>query len=121
MSEEQFRDLRKTSQFVKKYGTVLKSKRMNERLDLNETKKLVNSFVISKRNGGQRLTHAGALLLISPDPFTGAIAVPLLLMAQVLRLRSKKKSDIQRILEGANGDLTSLLSLSTDDFLDRFA
>jgi hypothetical protein len=107
-----FDSLRKDSKLLKDYGNYLISKRKENRfLDLNQTNKIVKSFVAEKRQGGEKLTALGAMLLIAPDPITDAAAVPVLAAAQILKLRSEKKNDLRRIVEGARASLISLSSL----------
>lgn len=110
--EANFNSLRKDSKFLKDYSNYLILKRnANRFLDLKETNRNLISFVTDKRQGGEKLTALGALLLIAPDPITDAAAVPVLAAAQILKLRSEKKNDLRRIVEGAREGLTLLSSL----------
>lgn len=102
---------RNDARLIKEFVKGVKSKPDSSRiLELKKTNKILKSFVVEKRSGGQKLTQLAALLLITPDPVTDAAALPVLLAAGIAKMRSKKQNDIQRIVEGAGSSLTSLFS-----------
>ncbi len=104
--------VRKDSRFLREFASYLDSKSKDRIIRLQKSNEILKSLVTQKRSGGQRLTQAAALLLITPDPITDAAAIPVLLAAQVVKMRSKKQSDMQRILEEARNEITSLFSLA---------
>lgn len=112
MSKEKIESIKKDARFLNAYSCLVSSKARTRYLDLKETNKILKSLVQEKREGGEKLTRVGALLLFTPDPVTSAIAIPVLFAAQTMRIRSKKKSDLQRIIEAAQNGFTLLLSLS---------
>lgn len=112
LSGNNFQRLRNDSRFLREYGSYLDSKSKERVLDLKKTNQSLRSFVIEKKTGGQRLTQAAAILLLTPDPITDAAAVPVLVAAQVVKMRSKKQSDMQRVLESANEIVASIFSLA---------
>lgn len=83
-------------------------------LELKKTNNLLKTFVVEKRTGGQRLTQIAALLLLTPDPITDAAAIPVLMAAGIVKMRSEKRNELQRVVEGVRGNITSLLSSSSD-------
>jgi hypothetical protein len=107
-----FERLRKDSKFLREYCPILDLRNKERVIDLKKTNEKLRSLVTQKRTGGQRLTQAAAVLLITPDPITDLAAVPVLAAAQIVKMRSKKQSDVQRMMEGANRDITSLFSLT---------
>jgi hypothetical protein len=104
--------VRKDSKFLREFAGYLDSKSKERVIELEKSNEILKSLVTQKRSGGQRLTQAAALLLLTPDPITDAAAIPVLLAAQVVKMRSKKQSDMQRILEGARKEITTLFSLA---------
>ncbi len=79
-------------------------------LELAKANKEIRQFSKKRREGGDTLVKAAAILLICPDPVTGAAALPLLAAAKIKS--SKKSSDLQRVYESANKIITSI---SSDD------
>jgi transposase len=112
LSDNNFQRLRNDSRFLREYGSYFDSKSKERVLDLKKTNQTLRSFVTEKKTGGQRLTQAAAILLLTPDPITDAAAIPVLVAAQVVKMRSKKQSDMQRVLESANEIVASIFSLA---------
>jgi hypothetical protein len=104
--------LRRDSGLLREFGELQKETRRDRILELKKTNETLKSLVIEKKSGGQRLTQAAALLLLAPDPITDAAAVPVLVAAQVMKMKSKKQSDLQRVLEGAHRSMSDLSSLA---------
>jgi len=108
---EELRNLRNDARFLRGYSRYLNSKSYERYLELKKTNDILRSLSRQKRSGGQRLTQAAAILLAIPDPVTDFAAVPVLIGAQVMKMRSKKESELQSITSGARTCLTLLASL----------
>jgi hypothetical protein len=109
--------LRKESKFLREYCPILESRSKERAINLKKTNENLRSLVAKKRTGGQRLTQAAAVLLITPDPVTDLAALPVLAAAQIVKMRSKKQSDMQRMMEGVTSDIASLFSLTELSYL----
>jgi hypothetical protein len=99
------------------YCAGLESKSKERITDLKKANENLRSFVTEKRTGGQRLTQAAAVLFITPDPITGLAGIPVLAAAQIVKMKSKKQSEMQRVMDGVNREITSLFSLSESSSL----
>lgn len=108
---QSFEGLRKDAKFLNNYSSLVSKCNSIRFLDLKKTNKILRSLIAEKRQGGERLTRAGAILLIAPDPITGAAALPVLALAQILKFKNEKKNDMRRVLDRVNSDLTLLFSL----------
>ncbi len=109
--------VRKDARLLRDYGNHIETKNRERFVELRKTNNTLRSLVTEKRTGGQKLTQAAAVLLLAPDPITGAAALPVLLAAQIKKMKSEKRSDLQRILDGANENFTSLLSSAELSYL----
>jgi hypothetical protein len=105
-----FDGARNDARFLRNYSDFLDRKSRERLIELRNTNDLLRSFVSKKRTGGETLTKAAAILLITPDPVTGMAALPVFLAGQAMKMRGKKRSELERIFEAANSDITSLLS-----------
>lgn len=77
-------------------------------LELGKANGNIRKFVTKRREGGDTLVKAAAILLICPDPVTDAAGLALLAAAKVKS--SKKSSDLERVYESVNKISTSLSS-----------
>ncbi len=112
LAESNIEKIRSQARFINGYSRFLDSKGRERLLELKKTNAMLRSFVMQKRTGGLKLTQAAAVLLTIPDPVTDVAAIPVLIAAQIMKMKSKKRSEIQRILEGVNSNFTSLFSLA---------
>jgi hypothetical protein len=101
--------IRSDSHFIRGYTRYLDTKSRERFIDLKKTNDTIRSLLTEKKTGGRRLTQAAAVLLAIPDPVTDAAAVPVFIAAQMMKMRSRKESEMQRIMNEANSSLSSLL------------
>ena len=104
--QEKFQRAKKDAKFLKEYSDIAKER--SRALELGKANGEIHKLVKKRGEGGDRLTKAAAILLICPDPITGAAALPLLAAAKIKR--SKKSSDLSRVYESINNISTSLSS-----------
>ena len=76
-----------------------------------KAKESVSGLVRERKNYGDKLLQAGAVLLIIPDPITDAAAIPVLAAGKILS--SRQSSNLKDIYSDLSKTLTSLASLSS--------
>ena len=108
----EFDRLRKDARFFRHYSSFLDLKSRERILELRRTNAMLRSFVVEKRTGGQRLIQLAAVLFAIPDPITGAAGVPVLIAGQLTKMKSSKRTEIQRVFDGVNWNISSLISLA---------
>ncbi len=104
--QENLLHTKKDARFLREYAGIASER--GQYLDLGKTNSVIRDLVRKKGEGGDKLVKAAAILLICPDPITGAAALPLLAAAKIKS--SKKSSDLSRIYESVNKIATSLSS-----------
>jgi hypothetical protein len=97
---------KKDVSFLNEYSKIAKERVSN--LELGKVNSELHQLVKKKGEGGDKLVKAAAILLICPDPVTGAAALPLLAAAKIKSAR--KSSDLSRVYEGINKIASSFSS-----------
>jgi hypothetical protein len=112
LSTAELARLRGDSVFLSGYSkTLVDRAKFKKLLDLKKTNSELKELARARRLGGERLTAAAAVLLITPDPITSAASLPLFAAAQIMKTR-RKSSDIGRVFEKVNSDLKDLSTIS---------
>ena len=95
----------KDAKFLNEYSKIVKER--SKGVELGNANSEIGKFVKKRRDGGDTLVKAATVLLICPDPITGAAALPLLAAAAA---KSRKKStDLERVYRSVN-EIASALS-----------
>jgi hypothetical protein len=112
LTSESSARLRRDSAFLSEYSKALVERsKMRKLLDLKKTNNELRQLTKQRRLGGERLTAAAAVLLLTPDPVTSAASIPMFAIAQLMKSK-KKASDLSKVFETANSELKSLSTFS---------
>ena len=104
--QENLQRAKKDARFLREYSEIASER--SQSLELGKANSEIHDLVRKKGEGGDKLVKAAAILLICPDPITGAAALPLLAAAKIKS--SKKSSDLSRVYESINNLATSISS-----------
>lgn len=104
--QEKIKRAKKDAKFLKEYSNIVAQRA--QPLELGKVNREIRQFTKKKREGGDTLVKAAAILLICPDPATDAAGLALLAAAKIKS--SKKSSDLERVYESANKIITSISS-----------
>ncbi|MHB8565955.1 MAG: hypothetical protein ACYC7D_03055 [Nitrososphaerales archaeon] len=100
---------RREAVFLNEFGKRVEDS--SKTLNLAETNSNLKGLVRERKNYGDSLLKAGAILLIIPDPITDAAAVPVLAAGKILS--SRQSSALKDIYTDLSKALTSLSSISS--------
>ena len=100
---------RKDAQFLNDFSNRIST--LPRSLGTEQTSENLRSLVRDRKNYGDQLLRAGAVLLVIPDPVTSTAAIPVLAAGKAMK--SRQSCNLKDVYQNLSETVTSLARVSS--------